>query len=55
MVTRFSDGTICDYCSNLILTKIELGYKQDGHIFCCKECADDFKKKYHSKGSLGSS
>ena len=44
MVTRSSDGTICDYCGNLVLTKIELEYVEDGHIFCCKECADDFKK-----------
>lgn len=46
MVTRFSDGTICYYSGNLVLTKIGLEYEKDGHIFCCKECADDFKKKY---------
>ena len=46
MLTRFSDGTICNYCSNLIFTKVEKPYKQDGHTLCSKECADDFKKKY---------
>lgn len=43
--TKFSDGTICDYCSNLVLTKLGLNYEEDRNDFCCKECADDYKKK----------
>jgi hypothetical protein len=43
--TKFSDGTICDYCGNLVLTKLGLNYKVDEKDFCCKECADDYKKK----------
>ena len=44
MVTRFSNGTVCDYCGNLILTALGLDYKENEKVFCCKDCADDFKK-----------
>jgi len=44
MLTRFSDA-ICDYCGNLILTALGLDYKENGRVFCCKECADDYKKQ----------
>jgi|GEM_PF-6856376 len=43
MLTRFSDGTLCYYCGNLILTALGLDYKENGRVFCCKECADDYK------------
>jgi predicted metal-binding protein len=48
MLTRFSDGTICDYCGNLILTELGINYKENGRVFCCKECADDFKNNKHN-------
>lgn len=43
MMTRFSDGTICEYCGNLIMTKLGFNYVENGKNFCCKECADDYK------------
>lgn len=43
--TRFSDGTICDYCNDFILTKLGLNYKVGENDFCCKECADNYKDK----------
>ena len=50
MLTRFSDGTICDYCGNLILTVLGLYYEENNKIFCSKECADDYKNsKYCNK------
>jgi MYM-type Zinc finger with FCS sequence motif len=39
---KFSDGTTCDYCKRIILTKLGLNYKENGKNFCCKECADDY-------------
>lgn len=45
MATRFSDGTICEYCNNLVLTKVGLEYVDNGKMFCCKECADDYRKE----------
>lgn len=44
MLTRFSDGTICDYCGNTVLTTLGLDYAEHGNIFCCKECSDDFNR-----------
>lgn len=50
MLTRFSDGTICDYCGNLILTALGFYYEENSKVFCCKECADDYKNsKYCNK------
>ncbi|MDR4318723.1 Uncharacterised protein [Niallia circulans] len=41
---NFSDGTKCEYCKSEVLTLLGLDYKQYGKVFCCKECADDYKK-----------
>lgn len=52
MLTRFSDGTICDYCGNLILTTLGFYYEENSKVFCSKECADDYKNsKYCNKQS----
>lgn len=42
--TRFSDGTCCDYCGNLILTKIGIDnyIKEKNNDFCCEECFNDY-------------
>lgn len=40
--TRFSDGTICDYCSNIVLTKVGLHIKVQDKDFCSSDCLTDY-------------
>lgn len=32
----------CEYCKREFI--LDLIYKENGKKFCCKECAEDFKK-----------
>lgn len=32
----------CKYCSGEVISFMP--YEENGHMFCCKECADDFKE-----------
>lgn len=50
MIIHFSDGTTCDFCGRYVLTALGFDFGFDGKIFCCKECADDYKKKTSRKG-----
>jgi len=39
-----SDGTTCDNCNRIILTKLGMNYKINNNNFCCRQCADEHEE-----------